>query len=643
MPVRRLLPLGWAASCLPALAQGILEPSGRLAAILYSGETTEVRSNLVLPTPGWTRTVTLPADNAVRTGGDAESSWKGSLDIDSAHRLEFTQTVRNTGTAIVFTLDYSAAGDLGAEGLFFRLDLPWTDFVSGKVWHDDPARAVTLPAVAPARPDLLSGNTTSLNAVSGDGLLRWSARFDRQLFVNLQDKSSESPKAFTFWVYVARGPRIPDGARGSVQVELTVSGTPDQTPARLTLDARAPRYRFHGFGGNYCFQADSPVAQYTLDNLQVRWARVEMSLDEWEPANEDASPYNFDWGRFETRDRPGSKTRAQFEMARKLTQRGIPYVISVWRLPEWMYADRGRRAPSDGARPIDPALWDELLESIGSYLLWARDRYGAEPDLFSFNEADLGVNVRLSPDEHRDAIRRIGAYLERMGLKTRMLLGDVSHPRGTHTWVAAAAADPEAIRYAGAVGVHSWGGATGPQWAAWGDLAERLGLPLLVSELGTDPSGWCGQAYNSFWYGLGEMRLYQEILLFARPQGTMYWEFTSDYSLLSGAATPTSRFWLTKHLTDLTPPFSEALTTASSHGKILFTAFQKDGRYALHLANSGAAREVRIEGVPPEIDSFRGYRTGERESFVEFAGGRPGGGVLVLTLPERSLVTLVSP
>jgi hypothetical protein len=639
--MRRFAPAALAIS-MPVLAQSIVENSGRMAAMVYSGETTEVRTNLVLPTPGWQRTLSLPADNVTITREADSTAWRGSLDLDAERRLQFTQTVREAAGATVLTLDYSASADLAVEGLFLRLDLPWSDFASGMARHEDTGRSAALPATAPARPDLFSGTTAALAATSANSMLRWTARFDRPFLVNLQDKSGESPKAYTFWVYLQSG-AIRAGTRGAIRVELTVAGVPDTSPARLTLDAGTARYRLHGFGGNYCFQVDSPVAAYTLDNLDVRWARVEMSLDEWEPVNENTSAFDIDWGRFEARDRPGSKTRQQFEMARKLQQRGIPYVISVWRLPEWMYADRGRRNPSDGQRKVDPALWDELRESIASYLLWARDRYGAEPDLFSFNEANIGVNVWLTPEEHRDAIRSIGAHLERMGLRTRMLLGDVHSPRGTEAFVAPAAADPEAMRYVGALSFHSWGGATPGQYAAWGDLAERLGLPLLVAELGTDAGGWHGRAYDSFWYGLGEARMYQELLLHARPQGTMYWEFTADYSLLGTNLAPTQRFWLTRHFTNLTPPMSEALAAASDQPKVLFTAFRSEGQYTFHLLNSGAERQVRIEGVPAGAGHFRGVRTGQAESFVEFTPEPASGGVLTLMLPERSLVTVHAP
>ena len=632
-----MTPLVLLATTMAFAQTAITDNSGRLAAMLYSGETTEVRTNLVLPAIGWSRTLSLTGSGVTVTRAADSTTWKGAIAMDAAHRIDFTQTLRIESGKARFAIDYVAVGDLSTEGLFLRLDLPWIDFASGRAAFDD--RSAELPAVQPANVNLLGANTASISATGGINQLRCDARFDRALFVNLQDKSNESPQAFTFWVYLLRGPVIPNGTRAGLQLDIAVAGIPDTTPARLTFDP-TPRYRFQGFGGNYSFQTDSPVAQYTLNNLAVRWARVEMSLDEWEPVNDNDSPFATDWGRFDARDLPGSKLRSQLQMARQLSERGIPYAISVWRLPEWMYADRGKRNPSDGRRKVDPALWDELRESIAAYLLWARDRYGAEPDLFSFNEADIGVNVWLTPEEHRDAIKSIGAYLESAGLKTRMLLGDVHAARGTLGFTTPAAADSEAMRYVGAVSFHSWGGATPEQYAAWGDLAGRLGVPLLVAELGTDAAGYVGRAYDSFWYGLGEVRMYQEILLHARPQGAMYWEFTADYSLLDTKLQPTSRFWFTKHFTDLTPPGAEVLTTTSDQPKVLLTAFRKDGGHVLHLANLGAERQVRIEGIPD--GAWRGVRTNESESFVEFGPEASAGGVLTIALPERGLVTLLA-
>ena len=295
---------------------------------------------------------------------------------------------------------------------------------------------------------------------------------------------------------------------------------------------------------------------------------------------------------------------------------------------------------------------DALVKSIGSYLVYAKQQYGAEPDLFSFNEANIGVDVTLTPEEHRDIIKRLGAHFEKLGLKTRLLLGDATGPRNTHEWALAAANDPDAMRYVKAVGFHSWGGGTPEQYKAWGDLAEWLQLPLLVTELGVDASAYMGGMYDSFSYGMREVRMYQELLLYARPQGTQQWEFTADYGIVrarrrdDGGAdlTPTSRFWLVKHFTDLTPHNSDALATTSDNDKVLLTAFAQgsDNRrvYTLHVANMAGTRQVTIEGLPNL--EFRAVRTSENENFQELAPVRPQSGTLRLEVPERSLLTLTT-
>jgi len=83
----------------------------------------------------------------------------------------------------------------------------------------------------------------------------------------------------------------------------------------------------------------------------------------------------------------------------------------------------------------------------------------------------------------------------------------------------------------------------------------------------------------------------QEILIYARPQGTQFRQFTQDYALArvgrDGVVEPTARFWLMKHFTDLTPLGSEALTTASDQQNVLFTAFREESAYTLHILNPG--------------------------------------------------------
>jgi hypothetical protein len=378
-----------------------------------------------------------------------------------------------------------------------------------------------------------------------------------------------------------------------------------------------------------------------------------MTALEWEPENDNSDPDVPRWEAFESRDRSDSNLRREFLLAKQIQGMGIPYSITIWDLPEWLYENpgRGRRATK---RRVPRERWPEMLECIGSYLAYAKRQYGVEPDLFSFNEANIGIRVLFSAEEHRDLIKAAGPYFGRLGLRTRMLLADATGPRGTHTYALPAADDPVALSYCGAVGFHSWGGANPAQYAAWGDLAERLGLPLLVAELGVDAGAWRNRAFDSFHYGLREVRMYQEILLHARPQGTMQWEFTSDYGIAHAreqddgtvVVEPTVRFWFVKHFCNLTPRDSEALTTSSDTDAVLFTAFRggPDAQpvLTLHIANGAASREATISGIPPGVVSFRAVRTGETESFAELPRVDVSDGHCTLQLAPMSLLTLTT-
>jgi O-glycosyl hydrolase len=622
---------------------GVIDANGRLAAMLYRGQDAQIRTDLVLPSKGWVKTVGLSSAEALTVTCGPESVWQGRLALDATQKLQFRQTVSEVDGRLRITVDYQALAELAAEGLYFRVNIPWGEFNGGTA--EVGSRSVTLPTSLPTNVNLLyNSSANQLKALSPAGDLWWSADFSTALPVNLQDKSTESPKSFTYWIYLQQG-AISAGTQASLTIDLSLDGIPDTTSASLSVQPDSSRYLFHGFGGNYAFQIESPVTAYTLSHINSRWARTEMTLVDWEPENENDSTADTDYGRFIENDQPGTRLRREFELMRTLKDKGIPFIASVWRLPEWLLADRDVKGPDDLQRKIDPALFDEVIESITAYILYARDYYGVEPDLFSFNEPDLGIRILFTPEEHRDAVKRIGAHFAAMGLRTRILLGDTSHARGTHTYVLPAAEDPEALQYAAAISFHSWNGATPEQYQAWADLAERLQLPLLVAEMGTDPSGWQGRAYDSYWYGIGELQLYQELLTHARPQATIYWEFTADYSLVRIAGEeiqPTGRFWLTKQLANLTPPMSTALAAASDHPKVMLTAFRASDVHTIHIANLSAARNATITGLPTSVNSWRAVLTTEDAGFVELDPLCAQDGGLSLALPPRSLLTLTN-
>ncbi|MBM3499183.1 MAG: type II toxin-antitoxin system VapC family toxin [Armatimonadetes bacterium] len=628
----------------------VTDGNGRISAMLSGGESLAVETNLRLPLQGWGRLPGLTdARDVKRTREAGRTTWTGRIELEPGRSYRYEETLTETTDGARLDIRVTADAEVQIEGVFLWIDVPVAVFAGGAC---DLGGAVTaLPVDRPAARHFARAQTNAIRLTDSAARTRLSIALDRALPVVVQDNREwDNP---TYSAFCQLAPSLKAGESTALAATFALATQPDTSPARLTLDAGKVRYRLHGFGGNYCFGIESPITQYTLANLQQAWARTEMTPYEWEPENDNDDPASTNWDYLKAQDQPNSNLRREFELAKQIQDLGLPYVISIWGMPKWIY-DPPATEVRGGRRKIAADQWDEACECLGSYLVYARDQYGVEPDLFCFNEANIGVDVWLTPEEHRDAIKLLGAHCAKLGLKTKMLLADATGPRGTHTYAEAAAADPEAMQYVTAVAFHSWGGASPQEYAAWGDLAERLKLPLLVTELGVDAGAWRSAAYDSFHYALREVQMYQELLLHARPQGTMQWEFTNDYAICklqrdaagNETVVPTVRYQFVRHFCNLTPLDADALTTASDRDKVLFTAFagDRDGKrvHTLHLANLGAERPVTLEGLPSEVRQLRAVLTDETRSFEERQPVTPSAGTLELTLPALSLTTLTT-
>jgi hypothetical protein len=136
------------------------------------------------------------------------------------------------------------------------------------------------------------------------------------------------------------------------------------------------------------------------------------------------------------------------------------------------------------------------------------------------------------------------------------------------------------------------------------------------------------------------MRQYQELLRDAQPASLLFWEFTEDYGLAfpnaDGKVVPTSRFWLKKHLTNLTPMKSEGIASSSERPDVLVSAFVKDNAITIHILNTGSARKVTVAGLP--AGEWKRVTTTETVAWEEAAGvdiAAP------FEVPARSFITLV--
>jgi O-glycosyl hydrolase len=454
---------------------------------------------------------------------------------------------------------------------------------------------------------------------------------------------------------------------------LQVMRTNGGGPALVMVSSKTDR-PFDGMGGNFRIQSprDAQVIQYNMDHMRVAFGRVALPWNVWQPEENSPPPMVAAESAAQPSARgaeaapPGAATPAgrgergggagmnsivsAMEIAQKLAQKNIPMIISCWAAPSWAVVSNDPRSQRFGGtergQHLDPAKWDAICKSIGSYLVYLRAHYGAEPLYFSFNESDLGIDIHQSPEEHDQAIKKLGAYFKSIGLKTKMLLGDTSDAVPV-SFIQPALNDPEAVPYIGAVSFHSWRGATDEQYQKWADAAVKLGLPLFDAEGGNDAqaSGY-PNVFKEAWYALDEAAEYIRIMRICHPKAILEWQLTQDYSVLTtgpdGALAPTQRFYNLKQF-NLTPTNSLWINAQSSDGLVLPAACLSPAQVCtVHLVNNGASRPVTLTGLPATVAQMSVYVTDAKRGLEKLEPVSVKNGTAQFTLQGQTLTTLIN-
>jgi hypothetical protein len=666
----------------PASAQPEVLPSGNITGIRVDGHLLALNSSLCVTEPDaahlW-RTGRVRQSNGYARNGKAESvEVRMRMPRDFAPQgSEFavgaSETITDTGRgAARIGVEFWAPEPAPVGGAHLCLELPAAIFSTGTAELIDPAPSapsqVSLAPRAAERNDYLKAEARGIRFVSPERQIE--IRSSEPFKIWIRDDRRKGNFDLDVLLTVAEGGLVP-GKRASKTFDIQVAGAVDRSPVEIALDAAHPGQLFDGFGGNFRLQSpagDPQVIDYMLQNTRVAWGRVEMPWQLWQP-DESADPL--------AAARAGNlnpRVTQAMEMARRLARKGMPVIVSAWFPPRWAIlgptaADLTPAAPRPGSggverlsefplrgaepprgNPLNPEKMERILRSIADYLVFLKEHYGVEAALFSFNESDLGIDIRQTPREHAELIRTLGAHLARRGLSTKLALGDTSDANPVD-FIRPAMQDPEAVRYIGAVDFHSWRGCTDAKLAQWRDAARELNLPLIVGEGSTDAGAWRYPGiFVEPWFALNEITLYTRILAVAQPRSILQWQLTSDYSPLAGGGIygdnsplrPTQRFWNLKQLAS-TPERSFALPATCGKPEIACAALGNiaDGVYTLHIVNNGGARPAIVSGLPAGIKELRAWVTDRGRGMQELPRIPVKDGRAQLTLDATSYLSLV--
>lgn len=626
-----------------SFSQPELQAWGNMTGIRIDGQLMKFETSIQVVKNGWGKIIYTGKEKQRRPIYKREGDTQ--IVITRIDSLFITTTVDamspNTAQQRVNIVSKS---DSVLTGIFFGIKVLSRDFKNGRIQLIEPSDLSLDESIPSSQNELLRMNSKGFRLIGAE----------RDLELSLEEP--------TYVILKRSGDHLQvllEMTSGSVKTDQTIeksylikaSGTIDNRPVNMVLDTSNPGKKFDGIGGNFRIQnpkTDPQVIDYCLKNLRVAWARVEMPWYLWHPSdsiNPVEAAYN---GNLHPR------VKSAMEMAQRLNKMRIPVMLAAWFPPQWAAAGEIRRGPQPGGlrgNALNPDKMDEIYASITDYILFMKKNYNVEMVYFSFNESDLGINVRQTDVEHTQLIKGLGAYFKSKGLKTTLLLGDTADANGW-PFINHAMDDPATKPFMGAVSFHSWRGWEYETLDKWTQASVKMDIPLIVGEGSIDAAAWRYPGiFEEQTYALEEINLYVRMLAICQPMTILQWQLTADYSPLVGGGIfgnneplrPTQRFWNLKQLGSTKKGLNH-IKVSSDGADISCAALGnlKKNDIAIHLVNNGATRSVTISGIPKKVKKLNVFVTDINRDMEELETVIVNEGIVRFSLDKVSFTTLTT-
>ncbi len=622
-----------------AYAQLELQPWGNLSGIRKDGQLFSFESSLTVVDKDWTKSQSTKKEAQQPKYTRDGNKQIVSTAIDS---LLLVETVKDEGSGKAkINIEATAKRDMAIEGIFFKIALPCM-YNNGSIIAESSAIPYNIAQLTKENLKVL---TRELTITGNKQQLKFSFKNSTSVIIKNTNNGTE--------IYIPiQTSNIAKGQDIIQEFGLTVSGEINTNPVHVKVDPTAQGRVFVGFGGNFRLQkpqTDPEVIDYCLNNMRVAWGRVEMPFAQWQP-EKDADPLQQD-----PNGNLNTHVRESMEMAQRLQRIGMPIILTSWNAPKWaIIGEPHYRQPKPGEQWGNQLNADNMqatYKSIADYIVYLKDKFGVDITLFSFNESDLGINVRITPQEHDALIKGLGAYFVSRGLKTKMLLGDNSDAT-TYEFIYPTLNDPDAKPYIGAISFHSWRGWETETLQKWADAAKKINVPLIVGEGSIDAAAWnYPDIFQEQTYAIEEINLYLRLLKICQPITILQWQLTADYSPLIGGGIfgndeplhPGQRFWNLKQLAS-TPKNSTYITAQADQDNVTCAALinKETDDVAVHLINNGAKRDYIISGLPKTHKKLVLYITSTKLSMKKKSKIEVVNGEAHFTLPAVCFASLLT-
>ncbi|GGK22221.1 hypothetical protein GCM10007962_15460 [Yeosuana aromativorans] len=618
---------------------------GNLTGIRQNGQLININSSLVIVNSNEEIRETVKEGQEVNFYRENDSKI---FEYTMGH-IRWVQTITDSKNEdIKVSIKFSTDTDTLLKGAYFRVKLPAIFNQNTQIKISSPPSSTLQQLIGRYPNAAIQNRITSMSVSVKDQELKISQ--EKPAIMAAEYATTENSE-FLLNFQIA-----PDSIAANHVYEntFTISGHKEinNAPITIKLFPDQQENEFSGLGGNFRLQnpgADPQVIDYLLNNLNVKWARVELPWRSWQP-NMETNPLEM--------ARKGNippKVKAAMEMAKRLHEKGVKIVLAAWFAPEWaIIGERSKGVNIDGSRgnPLDQSKKEKIYQSIANYLLFLKENYNVPIAMFSFNESDLGIDIRQTPEEHNQMISELGQYFKEKGLSTELLLGDTADANGWD-FTTIASLNPEAVPYIGAVSFHSWRACNDENLVKWRDIANRINVPLLVGEGSIDAGAWrYPEIFEESTYAMEEIATYIKIMRQARPLSILQWQLTSDYSVLSGGGVfgnyekelyPTQRFFNLKQLST-TPVGLNYIPVITNNDDVIVTALtnKRESKLAIHMVNNDAIKKLIILNLPKRVKKIQVYVTNSKISFSELKTIVVKNREAELEIPSGSFISLIT-
>lgn len=403
------------------------------------------------------------------------------------------------------------------------------------------------------------------------------------------------------------------------------------------VEIRVDRSRTHqtmrGLGGNFCqprygsSTAIDAVGLHNLEHLNVIHARIGLPLNHWMP-----EPGTF---------AESGPAKASLEALGEMAKRRIPTVVSVWEPPVWMLG--GRVEQSGRELPLN--RYGDCIRGIVAYLKVAKEKYGAEPEYFSFNEPDYGVNVKMSPQQMATFVRLAGRAFADAGLKTKLLVGDTANGANFVAYARPLLEDRSLAPYLGPLAFHSWDALGIPEFVynRIRELGHEFDKEIWCLEAGHDAQLWQRpDPWDSWENGLRLAMAYAKTVRASGATLMSYWTYEDNYPLVSSDGRRRfPAFEVIRLFERVLPPGSKVVDTSADTPDLESVATIGPGprAFSFLVANGSGPGTIALSGLPAhsavEVVTMAGGSGSETSLSRTDAEGR-----LRVPIPARGIVAV---